>query len=165
MKNQFITILLMGVAGAGKTTVGKVLTDKINGYFIEADDFHGKNNIKKMSAGIPLNDNDRYDWLIKIKNEILKRKEKQNLIVACSSLKEKYRELLGIGNYKLVFLKVDKLTAKNRINNRDDHFMPETLVDSQFSILEEPKNALVFEQNLDQNEIVNEIIKYLKIVI
>ena len=165
MKNKFITILLMGVAGAGKTTVGKVLTDKINGYFIEADDFHGKNNIKKMSAGIPLNDNDRYDWLIKIKNEILKRKEKQNLIVACSSLKEKYRELLGIGNYKLVFLKVDKLTAKNRINNRDDHFMPETLVDSQFSILEEPKNALVFELNLDQNEIVNEIIKHLKIVI
>ena len=165
MKNKFITILLMGVAGAGKTTVGKVLTDKINGYFIEADDFHGKNNIKKMSAGIPLNDNDRYDWLIKIKNEILKRKEKQNLIVACSSLKEKYRELLGIGNYKLVFLKVDKLTAKNRINNRDDHFMPETLVDSQFSILEEPKNALVFEQSLNQDQIVNEIIKQLKIVI
>ena len=165
MKNKFITILLMGVAGAGKTTVGKVLTDKINGYFIEADDFHGENNIKKMSAGFPLNDNDRYDWLIKIKNEILKKKEKQNLIVACSSLKEKYRELLGIGNYKLVFLKVDKLTAKNRLNSRDDHFMPETLVDSQFSILEEPKNALVFEQNLDQNEIVNEIIKHLKIVI
>ena len=165
MKNQFITILLMGVAGAGKTTVGKVLTDKINGYFIEADDFHGKNNIKKMSAGIPLNDNDRYDWLIKIKNEILKRKEKQNLIVACSSLKEKYRELLGIGNYKLVFLKVDKLTAKNRINNRDDHFMPETLVDSQFSILEEPENTLVFEQSLNQDQIVNEIIKQLKIVI
>ena len=165
MKNKFITILLMGVAGAGKTTVGKVLTDKINGYFIEADDFHGKNNIKKMSAGIPLNDNDRYDWLIKIKNEILKRKEKQNLIVACSSLKEKYRELLGIGNYKLVFLKVDKLTAKNRINNRDDHFMPETLVDSQFSILEEPENTLVFEQSLNQDQIVNEIIKQLKIVI
>ena len=165
MKNKFITILLMGVAGAGKTTVGKVLTDKINGYFIEADDFHGKNNIKKMSAGIPLNDNDRYDWLIKIKNEILKRKEKQNLIVACSSLKEKYRELLGIGNYKLVFLKVDKLTAKNRINSRDDHFMPETLVDSQFSILEEPENALVFEESLNQDQIVNEIIKQLKIVI
>ena len=165
MKNKFITILLMGVAGAGKTTVGKVLTDKINGYFIEADDFHGKNNIKKMSAGIPLNDDDRYDWLIKIKNEILKRKEKQNLIVACSSLKEKYRELLGIGNYKLVFLKVDKLTAKNRINNRDDHFMPETLVDSQFSILEEPENALVFEESLNQDQIVNEIIKQLKIVI
>ena len=165
MKNKFITILLMGVAGAGKTTVGKVLTDKINGYFIEADDFHGKNNIKKMSAGIPLNDDDRYDWLIKIKNEILKRKEKQNLIVACSSLKEKYRELLGTGNYKLVFLKVDKLTAKNRINSRDDHFMPETLVDSQFSILEEPENALVFEQSLNQDQIVNEIIKQLKIVI
>ena len=165
MKNQFITILLMGVAGAGKTTVGKVLTDKINGYFIEADDFHGKNNIKKMSAGIPLNDNDRYDWLIKIKNEILKRKAKQNLIIACSSLKEKYRELLGTGNYKLVFLKVDKLTAKNRLNSRNDHFMPETLVDSQFSILEEPENALVFEQSLNQDQIVNEIIKQLKIVI
>ena len=165
MKNKFITILLMGVAGAGKTTVGKVLTDKINGYFIEADDFHGENNIKKMSAGIPLNDDDRYDWLIKIKHEILKRKEKQNLIVACSSLKEKYRELLGIGNYKLVFLKVDKLTAKNRLNSRDDHFMPETLVDSQFSILEEPENALIFEQSLNQDQIVNEIIKQLKIVI
>ena len=118
-----------------------------------------------MSAGIPLNDDDRYDWLIKIKHEILKRKEKQNLIVACSSLKEKYRELLGIGNYKLVFLKVDKLTAKKRLNSRDDHFMPETLVDSQFSILEEPENALVFEQSLNQDQIVNEIIKQLKIVI
>ena len=118
-----------------------------------------------MSAGIPLNDDDRYDWLIKIKNEILKRKAKQNLIIACSSLKEKYRELLGTGNYKLVFLKVDKLTAKNRINSRDDHFMPETLVDSQFSILEEPENALVFEQSLNQDQIVNEIIKQLKIVI
>ena len=165
MKNKYMCILIMGVAGCGKTSIGSLLAKKINAFFIEADNFHGKANIKKMSSGNPLNDEDRYGWLIKIKNEILKRKEKQNLIVACSSLKEKYRELLGIGNYKLVFLKVDKLTAKNRINNRDDHFMPETLVDSQFSILEEPKNALVFEQNLDQNEIVNEIIKHLKIVI
>ncbi len=159
MKNTFTCILIMGVAGSGKTTIGSKLSSKINGFFIEADDFHGKNNIKKMSQGIPLNDTDRYDWLLKIKDEIRSRIDKQNLVVACSALKDKYRQLLGVENYKLVYLKVDKVTARNRINSRKEHFMPDTLVDSQFSILEEPKDAIIFNQSLAQDEIVNSIVK------
>ena len=159
MKNTFTCILIMGVAGSGKTTIGSKLSSKINGFFIEADDFHGKNNIKKMSQGIPLNDTDRYDWLLKIKEEIISRIDKQNLVVACSALKDKYRQLIGVKNYKLVYLKVDKDTARNRINSRKEHFMPDTLVDSQFSILEEPKDAIIFNQSLTQDEIVNSIVK------
>ena len=98
MKNTFTCILIMGVAGSGKTTIGSKLSSKINGFFIEADDFHGENNINKMSEGIPLNDADRYDWLLKIKDQIISRIDKQNLVVACSALKDKYRQLIGVIN-------------------------------------------------------------------
>jgi carbohydrate kinase (thermoresistant glucokinase family) len=111
-----------------------------------------------MSSGKPLNDEDRYDWLLKINKEITKRKNKQNLVVACSSLKESYRDLLGKNNFKLVYLKINKELASIRINSRTDHFMPSTLVDSQFLILEEPNDALVFNQDLTEIQIVNEII-------
>ena len=158
MNSKFICILLMGVAGCGKTSVGLLLAKKINAFFIEADNFHGEANINKMSSGKPLNDEDRYDWLLKINKEITKRKNKQNLVVACSSLKESYRDLLGKNNFKLVYLKINKELASIRINSRTDHFMPSTLVDSQFMILEEPNDALVFNQDLTEIQIVNEII-------
>ena len=74
MSNKFFTFLIMGVAASGKTTIAEKLTEKINGFLIEGDDYHTKENIYKMSSGVPLNDSDRYEWLIKIKNEILKRK-------------------------------------------------------------------------------------------
>ena len=96
----------MGVAGSGKTTIAKLLSKKINAFLIEADDYHSKNNIDKMSAGIPLNDDDRYDWLVKIKKEIHKRKSFQNLVVACSALKEKYRSILKVKEEYLVYLKI-----------------------------------------------------------
>ncbi len=96
----------MGVAGSGKTTIAKLLSKKINAFLIEADDYHSKNNIDKMSAGIPLNDNDRYDWLIEIKKEIDKRKKIQNLVVACSALNEKYRSILNIKENYLVYFQV-----------------------------------------------------------
>ena len=136
MKEKFFTILIMGVACSGKTTIAKLLSKKINAFLIEADDYHSKKNIDKMSAGIPLNDDDRYDWLIKMKEEIDKRKSFQNLDVACSALKEKYRSILNVKEEYLVYLKITKNTAKTRIKNRKDHFMPDSLVDSQFSILE-----------------------------
>ena len=78
MSEKFVTILIMGVAGSGKTTIAKLLSKKINSFLIEADDYHSKNNIDKMSVGIPLNDDDMYDWLVKIKGEINKRKSFQN---------------------------------------------------------------------------------------
>ncbi|MDA9564981.1 gluconokinase [Alphaproteobacteria bacterium] len=159
MKRKYFTFLIMGVAGSGKTTVAEKLSKKLDAYFIEADNFHSKENIAKMSAGKPLNDVDRHDWLKKIKEEISKRKNLQNIVVACSALKEKYRLMLGVKNYHLIYLKIDKDTAKFRINNRKDHFMPDSLIDSQFSILEEPENCIIFKKNLNPDQIVNQIIK------
>ena len=162
MNDQFITFLLMGVAGSGKTTIAQKLTEEINAFLIEADDYHSKNNIKKMSSGIPLNDEDRYDWLVKIREEIIKRQKTQNLVVTCSALKEKYRSILNVKNYYLVYLKINKETARKRINNRRDHFMPDSLVESQFSILEEPKKAITLDQSLNPNEMVNQLMLIFK---
>ena len=162
MNDQFITFLLMGVAGSGKTTIAQKLTEEINAFLIEADDYHSKNNIKKMSSGIPLNDEDRYDWLVKIREEIIKRQKKQNLVVTCSALKEKYRSILNVKNYYLVYLKINKETARKRINNRRDHFMPDSLVESQFSILEEPKKAITLDQSLNPDEMVNQLMLIFK---
>ena len=162
MNDQFITFLIMGVAGSGKTTIAQKLTEEINAFLIEADDYHSKNNIKKMSSGIPLNDEDRYDWLVKIREEIIKRQKTQNLVVTCSALKEKYRSILNVKNYYLVYLKINKETARKRINNRRDHFMPDSLVESQFSILEEPKKAITLDQSLNPNEMVNQLMLIFK---
>ena len=162
MNDQFITFLIMGVAGSGKTTIAQKLTREINAFLIEADDYHSKNNIKKMSSGIPLNDEDRYDWLVKIREEIIKRQKTQNLVVTCSALKEKYRSILNVKNYYLVYLKINKETARKRINNRRDHFMPDSLVESQFSILEEPKKAITLDQSLNPDEMVNQLMLIFK---
>ena len=162
MSEKFFTILIMGVAGSGKTTIAKLLSKKINAFLIEADDYHSKKNIDKMSAGIPLNDDDRYDWLIKIKEEIDKRKNFQNLVVACSALKEKYRSILHVKEDYLVYLKITKKTAKTRIKNRKDHFMPGSLVDSQFAILEEPDACITLEEILTPEEATSHLTSIIK---
>ena len=162
MSEKFVTILIMGVAGSGKTTIAKLLSKKINAFLIEADDYHSKNNIDKMSAGIPLDDDDRYNWLIKIKEEIDKRKSFQNLVVACSALKEKYRSILNVKEDYLVYLKITKNTAKTRIKNRKDHFMPDSLVDSQFAILEEPDVYITLEETLTAEETTSHLTSIIK---
>ena len=162
MSDKYFTILIMGVAGSGKTTIAKLLSKKINAFLIEADDYHSKNNIDKMSAGIPLNDDDRYDWLIRIKEEIDKRKSFQNLVVACSALKEKYRSILHVKEDYLVYLKITKKTAKTRIKNRKDHFMPDSLVDSQFAILEEPDACITLEETLTPEEATSHLTSIFK---
>jgi gluconokinase len=158
MSNKFCTFLIMGVAASGKTTIAEKLAEKINGFLIEGDDYHTKENIDKMSSGVALNDNDRYEWLLKIKNEILNRNKNQNLVVTCSALKEKYRTLLGPQNFNLVYLKVSKKTALQRIRSRQGHFMPDSLVDSQFAILEEPQKSIVLDESLKTNEMVEKLV-------
>ena len=162
MSNKFCTFLIMGVAASGKTTIAEKLAEKINGFLIEGDDYHTKENIDKMSSGVALNDNDRYEWLLKIKNEILNRNKNQNLVVTCSALKEKYRTLLGPQNFNLVYLKVSKKTALQRIRSRQGHFMPDSLVDSQFAILEEPQKSIVLDESLNTNEMVEKLISIYK---
>ncbi len=158
MSDKFCTFLIMGVAASGKTTIAEKLAEKINGFLIEGDDYHTKENIDKMSSGVALNDNDRYEWLLKIKNEILNRNKNQNLVVTCSALKEKYRTLLGPQNFNLVYLKVSKKTALQRIRSRQGHFMPDSLVDSQFAILEEPQKSIVLDESLKTNEMVEKLV-------
>ena len=162
MNDKFNTFLIMGVAGSGKTTIAQKLAEEVNALVIEADDYHSKTNIKKMSSGIPLNDEDRYGWLIKIKTEIIKKEKKQNLVVTCSALKEKYRSILNVQNYCLIYLKVNKETARERIKKRQDHFMPDSMVESQFAILEEPKKAITLSQSLNPDEMVKQIMLILK---
>lgn len=162
MSDKFCTFLIMGVAASGKTTIAEKLAKKINGFLIEGDDYHPKENIDKMSSGVALNDNDRYEWLLKIKNEILNRNKNQNLVVTCSALKEKYRTLLGLQNFNLVYLKVSKKTALQRIRSRQGHFMPDSLVDSQFAILEEPQKSIVLDESLNINEIVEKLVSIYK---
>ena len=95
---NYRSIIIMGVAGCGKTTIGFLVSKRTGSYFIEGDDFHSKENIKKMSSGIPLNDLDRMKWLKSIKGEASKRLKKNNVIIACSALKQIYREKLQLDN-------------------------------------------------------------------
>ena len=163
MSEKFFTILIMVAAGFGKTTIAKLLPKKISAFLNEADDCHSKNNIDKISAGIPLNDDDRHDWLIRIKEEIDKRKSFQNLVVACSALKKKYRSILNVKKEYLVYLKITKNTAKKRIKNRQDHFMPDSLVNSQFAILEEPDECITLDETLKPDEMITHLTSVIKI--
>ena len=153
------SIIIMGVAGCGKTTIGSLVSKQTRSYFIEGDDFHSKENIKKMSSGIPLNDSDRMGWLKSIKNEISRQLKKNNVIIACSALKQIYRKNLQLDNSILVYLKISKKDAQNRLSERKDHFMPSSLVQSQFKILEEPSSALIYNATNNIDDIVNDICK------
>ena len=115
-----------------------------------------------MSAGIPLNDDDRYVWLIKIKEIIDKRKIFQNIVVACSALKEKYRTILNVKEDYLVHLKITKNTAMTRIKNRKGYFMPYSIVDNQISILEEPDIQITLEETLTPKETTSHLTSIIK---
>ena len=147
----------MGVAGAGKSTIGKILSDRKDYKFLEGDDFHSKKNKEKMKAGIPLNDEDRYSWLKLIKNEISSKIVNCNVIVSCSALKQKYRQILSDNNTFFVYLKIEKTLASLRLKARKNHFMPDSLVESQFKDLEEPNNALTISGKIDIEKIVKKV--------
>ena len=160
--------LIMGVSGAGKTTIGKALSQELGYPFYDADDFHPPENIAKMSQGIPLNDSDRLPWLLAIKTVINeKQKSQQNAIITCSALKKAYRNLLQNNSIDIIFiyLKGTYETILKRLQQRSKHFMKENMLMSQFKTLEEPQNAIIIDINLAVEEIVQEIIHqtYVKI--
>ena len=157
-ENQNLCILIMGLPGSGKTTIGKILTKRIKAVFIDADDHHPVQNIIKMSNGYPLNDLDRKKWLLSILNKARQSLKSQNVVIACSALKEKYRKSLISLNFQLVYLKIEHDVALRRILKRKKHFMPPSLLESQIKILEEPKKALEIDSNLRVNQI-SEIIE------
>lgn len=134
-------IVLMGVAGSGKTTIGAALSKRLGWPYADADQFHPAANVAKMSAGQPLTDEDRWPWLAAIAAHIdAARAEGRHAIVSCSALKRVYRDML-IGDradVRLVLLDGTKETIFARMSARKDHFMPLSLLDSQFATLERP---------------------------
>ena len=150
----------MGVSGVGKSTIGNLLADELKVPFFDGDDYHPEANIEKMSSGIPLNDDDRHGWLVKL-NELAKEQLKNSsCVIVCSALKEKYRKLLSDGIAKQtnwVHLTGSFETIYNRMNARKDHFMPSDLLRSQFETLEAPLNAIVCNVELSPEEIIKKI--------
>ena len=154
-----LCIIIMGVSGSGKSTVGKLVAECIGGFFIDGDDLHPATNIKKMKDGIPLEDADRWPWLDCIIQSVQERMMHQSVVVACSALKKSYRERLSFIPYHLVYLEGNKGQIKSRLLSRKGHFMPTDLVDSQFDDLEAPKDALVAQVNWPVEIIVEHILK------
>ena len=153
-----LCIIIMGVSGSGKSTVGKLVAERIGGFFIDGDDLHPAVNIKKMKLGIPLDDIDRYPWLDNIVQSAQERMMSQSVVVACSALKESYRTRLSSIPYHLVYLEGKKDKIKSRLLRRNGHFMPANLIDSQFADLEAPDDALVAQVTLPAEMIVERII-------
>ena len=158
-------VIIMGVSGSGKTTIGKHLEKAMNSVFFDADDYHSDNNKIKMKKGVPLNQKDRDPWLKSLRLLIDKYlTDQKNMILACSALSHKSRSILGIRRkeVQLVYLKGPKELIKKRIEKRH-HFMPLSLLDSQFLELSQPTNAIVLDINLKPNQLVAQICDRLKL--
>ena len=135
-------VVLFGVTGVGKTTVGRLLAERLGWEFIDADDFHSEGNKAKMASGVPLDDADRKEWLEILANE-LKRRSSHGLsaVLACSALKKSYREKLTVdSNQRFIYLKGSLEEINDRIQKRSGHFMNPALLQSQFDTLEEPNS-------------------------
>jgi gluconokinase len=159
-------IVLMGVSGAGKTTIGRLLAEDLGWPFYDADEFHTPANIEKMRRGEPLTDDDRMPWLVKLRAFLLALLEAgSNAVVACSALKSAYRNHLLIDEQvRLVYLKGDYSTIHNRLLRRHDHFMNPSLLESQFAALEEPARAITVDITASPADIVRSIKENLPIV-
>jgi gluconokinase len=160
-------IVVMGVSGSGKSTVGVMLAERLGWPFGDADEFHPLANIEKMRSGAPLTDDDRWPWLAAIAAWIDEgRKTGKPRVVGCSALKRRYRDIL-VGRHRdvrLVYLQGTKAVIAARMAARRDHFMPPALLDSQFAALEEPspdENALVVSVEGEPAAIVDEIVRRL----
>jgi len=157
-------IVIMGVSGSGKTTIGTLLADALRCSFLEGDSLHSKENIEKMSHGIPLNDCDRAPWLAAIHTRLLEFfKRGESLVVACSALERQYREVLANGvPITWVYLKGTKELIRSRMEHRLMHFMKANMLDSQFEALEEPFDAIVVDISLPSSAIVSQILARLR---
>ena len=154
-------VLLMGVSGVGKSTVGKRLASRLGWRFDDADDLHSPGNIARMRNGQPLDDDARMPWLQRVGDLIRARlREGVNAVVACSALKASYRAILleGTTDVRVVHLTAPAEVLRTRVQHREGHFMPATLVDSQVATLEPPSHALTVDASVPVDEVVQQII-------
>ena len=157
-------IVVFGVSGSGKTTIGKKLSKKLQIPFFDADDFHPQANIDKMSSGDSLNDQDRYPWLLNLSRKIGDWSSKEGAVLACSALKESYRDILSSQSevaLNWVHLFGTETLIKKRIDAREGHFMNPNLVRSQFDTLEVPKYGIHVDVDEEPEAIINTIISKL----
>lgn len=156
-----MVVIIFGVSGAGKTTLGKLLARKLDWAFYEADDFHSSANIEKMRAGIPLTDEDRWPWLESLRELIKRLDPKEDAVLACSGLKQAYRRFLRVNDQvKFVYLRGDYPLIASQLRKRKGHFMNPELLKSQFADLEEPHAAegiLTVDLGRTPRELVQEI--------
>jgi gluconokinase len=154
-------IVVMGVSGSGKTTVARLLAGRLGWAFAEADEFHSPANVAKMRAGVALNDADRGPWLAAIADRIDSAREaNEPIVVTCSALKRRYRDILVASrpDVALVYLKGDYDTIAQRMAARPHHYMPVSLLKSQFEALEEPaadEHAIVLDIRRTPEELVD----------
>ncbi|MDZ8187580.1 MAG: gluconokinase [Nostoc sp. ChiSLP02] len=161
-----MVILVMGVSGAGKTTIGKLLAESLGWEFSDADTFHSPENVEKMRCGIPLTEADRIPWLQDLQTAIKNwLQENKNMVLACSALKESYRQFLVVDSQrmKLVYLKGSYQLIQKRLQERHNHYMSEKLLDSQFNTLEEPLDTIYIDVIETPKVIVQNIITALGI--
>jgi gluconokinase len=155
-----MVIVLMGVAGSGKTTIGRGLAAELDWQFHDADDFHPRANVEKMARGLPLDDDDRLPWLETLRDLITNCLERdENAVLACSALKESYRErLLCDERVELFYLKGDYRLIEERLKQRTEHFMKPAMLESQFAALEEPaQEARTLDVSASPDEIIQTI--------
>jgi carbohydrate kinase (thermoresistant glucokinase family) len=155
-----MVIIMMGVSGSGKTTVGKLLASALHLPFLDADDLHPAENVEKMRRGIPLKDHDRESWLRTVAGKIVEFEKSGGGVIACSALKKKYRRILSSGSradVRFVYLKGDRDTIYRRMQQRSTHFMQPDMLDSQFEALEEPEGALTVSIKGSPEEICKKI--------
>ncbi len=165
---QPTAVIVMGVTGSGKTTVGKRLAAKKLYAFFDGDDFHPAANVEKMRHGTALNDEDRAPWLDRLREVIANQLASgQSLVLACSALRETYRARLMptnadmAGRVVFVHLRIAPETARNRLLARGDHFMPPTLIPSQFESLEDPESAISVDADASVEDVVECIARQL----
>ena len=156
-----MVIVIMGVSGSGKTTIGRSLAETSHWGFSDADDFHSPANVEKMKNGVPLTDEDREPWLRSIRAAIEQwNRDEPGHVLACSALKGSYREILGLNDpeVKFVYLQGGFDLICQRLKERKSHFFNPALLRSQFDALENPKNALVVDASKEPQEIISEIL-------
>ncbi|MGC1619644.1 MAG: gluconokinase [Candidatus Acidiferrum sp.] len=156
-------VIVMGTTASGKTTIGSMLATRLGWEFVDADDFHPPANVEKMRHGIPLTDVDREPWLQALRDKIIQwHCETRNVVLACSALKQSYRDALrATSDVRFVYLKGTYELFIKRVLARKGHFAKQDLLASQFADLEEPTDAITLDASKSREEMVQEVFRKL----
>ena len=160
-----VGVIVMGVSASGKTSVGKKLAGRLGWDFFDGDDYHSPGNVAKMAAGVPLTDEDRAPWLVRLHDLLAgSLRAGRHPVLACSALKQRYRDVLLAGNpgVRVVYLKGSYELIRSRIQNRADHYMKPEMLRSQFDVLEEPADAWVADVEWPPEKIMEYILGLLE---